>query len=265
MAPGDPDDNRATKIEATRDTDPVSANGFRARLEGLSLFDLVQMECLARARRCVRVVSAGRVGYLFFKDGEIFHATTKTLVGERAAQEMLGWTDGTFEPCNIAWPERPTVKMSWQNLLLGAATQNDEQAAGKLVHLPSRRAAALPAEADDVTSEAEELPRAEEPSVKPNIEPASPSSSPRRAVRIDAAGNVLGATGEASELAGFAAYAARVGELVGQSLGLGKFAAMDVAFESTRTILCVEEGGKVVVIEGNAGEDLATVARSVGL
>src|SRR5450432_2998641 len=117
------------------------ASGFRARLEGLSLFDLVQMECLARSRRVVRVASTGRVGYLFFQGGEIFHATTKNLVGEGAALEMLEWTDGTFEPCNIAWPEKGTVKMGWQNLLLGAATSKDEHSAGKLVHLPSRRPA----------------------------------------------------------------------------------------------------------------------------
>ena len=33
------------------------SSGFRARLDGLSLFDLVQLECLARSRRIVRVAS----------------------------------------------------------------------------------------------------------------------------------------------------------------------------------------------------------------
>ena len=272
MASTDPDDSRATKIDARRseqaDTDdPAGSTGFRARLDGLSLFDLVQMECLARSRRVVRVVSTGRVGYLFFRDGEIFHATTKTLVGERAAHEMLGWLDGTFEPCNIAWPERPTVKMGWQNLLLGAATANDEVAAGKLVHLPSRRPIAPPpVEAEDVTSDVEELsPTSEDPPVKP-ISDKPASGTFQRAVRIDAGGNVLSSTGDAGgELAGFAAYAARVGALVGESLGLGTFRALDLSFEQHRAILCIEEGGKVVVVEAENPEDLATIARGAGL
>src|ERR1700742_2034159 len=86
------------------------SSGFRARLEGLSLFDLVQLECLSRSRRIVRVASAGRVGYLYFSEGEIVHAGTRNLVGERAALEIMGWNDGALVGGNGAWPERTTIQ-----------------------------------------------------------------------------------------------------------------------------------------------------------
>ena len=268
MALTDPEDARSAKvaIQSGRPDagDALGSSGFRARLEGLSLFDLVQMECLARSRRVVRVASTGRVGYLFFQDGEIFHATTKNLVGESAALEMLEWTDGTFEPCNIAWPERGTVKMGWQNLLLGAATSKDEQSAGNLVRLPKRKSQTS-ADADDLTNDSEELSAAdEETTVKPMSERPGPSSS-QRSVRIDSNGQVLSSTGDTGDLAGFAAYASRVGELIGQSLGLGRFLALDLGFDASRSILCVEDGGKVVLVDAKRSDDLAEMARNVGL
>jgi hypothetical protein len=267
MAVIDPDSRPAPNVAASepRETSaPVSTNGFRARLEGLSLFDLIQMECLARTRRIVRVASAGRVGYLYFQGGEIFHATTKNLVGDRAALEMLEWTDGNFEPCNIAWPERGSVKMSWQNLLIGAATSKDELNAGKLVRLPSRRAS--PMDEEDVTSDAEELqPGAAAEAMVNSLRDEPFPKGVQRAVRVDSVGNVLAGSGETEELAGFAAYAARVGDLIGESLGLGRLAALDLTLVGARSILCIEDGGKVMVVEAKNGDDLAEVARGAGL
>ena len=53
--------------------------GFRAQLEGASLWDLVQMECLARSRLVVRVTGEGGVGYLYFAEGRVVHAVTSKL------------------------------------------------------------------------------------------------------------------------------------------------------------------------------------------
>lgn len=285
MAVTDSDDARSTQIIARGGrpdgAEALSSSGFRARLDGLSLFDLVQMECIARARRVVRVASAGRVGYLFFMDGEIFHATTKNLTGERAALEMLEWTDGTFEPCNIVWPEKGSIKMGWQNLLLGAATSKDERTAGKLVHLPSRRAPSTPPASGtegqdeaDLTSDVEELAdatgvpdeeRVKAMSERPSQNPPNSQNAVQRAVRIDSTGRVLSSSGETGDLADFAAYAARVGELIGQSLGLGRFMALDIACENRRSILRVEDAGRVVVVEAKNPDALAAIARRAGL
>src|SRR5258708_24638128 len=107
--------------------------GFQAQIRGASLWDLVQIECLARKHRVVRVTTVGDVGYLYFDAGNIVHAATLELEGETAAFEMLGWTQGTFEPCDRVWPDRPGITAGWQTLLLRAAQIKDEQGRGKIV------------------------------------------------------------------------------------------------------------------------------------
>ena len=101
--------------------------GFQAQIRGASLWDLVQIECLARKHRVVRVTTVGNVGYLYFDGGNIVHASTFQLEGEAAACEMLQRTQGSFEPCDRAWPAVPTIDISSQALLLRAAQSKDEE------------------------------------------------------------------------------------------------------------------------------------------
>ena len=86
----------------------VQARGFSAQLRGVGLWDLVQMECLARSRVVVRVVGEGGVGYLYFDRGRVMHAVTAHYAGERAALEILSWSNGSFQACDRAWPDRET-------------------------------------------------------------------------------------------------------------------------------------------------------------
>src|SRR5258708_31956149 len=111
--------------------------GFQAQIRGASLWDLVQIECLARKHRVVRVTTVGNVGYLYFDGGNIVHAATLEQEGERAAFEMLEWNQGTFESCDRAWPASPTITVSWQTLLLRAAQTTDAQGRATAVALPS--------------------------------------------------------------------------------------------------------------------------------
>ena len=57
----------------------ASAVGFRAKLAGVSLWDLVQMECMAGSRLVVLVTGEGGIGYLYFDRGQIVHAVTDRL------------------------------------------------------------------------------------------------------------------------------------------------------------------------------------------
>src|SRR5262249_8465319 len=84
--------------------------GFRASLKGATLPDLVQMECLALSDAAFRITSQNKIGYLFFQRGQIVHALTGDLIGEPAALEILKWQRGVFEPCNVAWPDAPTIQ-----------------------------------------------------------------------------------------------------------------------------------------------------------
>jgi hypothetical protein len=261
--PGDAPNNGQT-VQPESGTAPVSgvppSNGFRARLDGLNLFDLVQLECLSRSKRIVRVASAGRVGYLYFCDGEIVHAGTRNLTGERAALEIMGWNDGVFEVCNITWPERTTISARWQQILLAAAKARDE-APGKLVRLPSRIASS-PGELEVDAAPASAKPvQAEAPLKADSVAP----SSLQQAARVDASGQVLSIVGDDAEFGGIVAYASRLAGLIGDALGLEQFKALDVGLESSRCVLYVEDKGSVVGVRAKSDVDLGSVVRRAGL
>ena len=116
-----------------------SVVGFRAQINGASLWDLVQMECLSRSRQVIRINGEGGVGYLYFADGRVIHAVTSKLVGETAALEILGWTNGLFQPCERAWPATSTIETSCEGLILRLAKRRDE-GASNLVVFPARAA-----------------------------------------------------------------------------------------------------------------------------
>ncbi len=133
--------------------------GFTGRLQGASLFDLVQLECLAGTHHVVRVISRNQTGYLYFDAGNLVHAVCRSLQGEAAALEILGWENGLFEPCDVPWPAVPSITKHWQNLLLLAAQASDEsrhaaaserhpgdngmhqESGGKVLEFPSDRSA----------------------------------------------------------------------------------------------------------------------------
>ena len=93
----------------------------------MSLWDLVQFECLRRRpERALRVSSQGQVGFMYFRDGNVVHASTLRATGEPAMREMLRWTTGSVEPWPARWPERESISAPWQSLLLGAAHAADQ-------------------------------------------------------------------------------------------------------------------------------------------
>jgi hypothetical protein len=265
---GDAKKDQPAKVDGAPPTTAPHGSGFRARLEGLTLFDLVQLECLARSRRIVRVASAGRVGYLYFSDGEIVHAGTRNLVGERAALEIMGWNDGVFEVCNIVWPERTTISVRWQQILLAAVKARDD-ASSKLVRLPNRRPPSSPRPASEVDQE----PKAAE--IEPTLSPVEqkmkpdsvppPPSSVQQAVRIDGAGQVLSIVGDDGEFGGLVGYASRLARLIGEAFGLTQFMALDVGLESSRCVMYVEDKGNVVAVRAKNDVDLSSVLRRAGL
>src|SRR5258707_7816308 len=120
---------------------PEPAVGFHAQLEGASLWDLVQMECLARSRLVVEITGEGGVGYLYFDAGQVVHASTPRNRGQAAAFEILGWTHGTFQASNRSWPSAPTIEMSHESLLLHAAKFRDDLNALNALNAPNAQGA----------------------------------------------------------------------------------------------------------------------------
>lgn len=274
-------------------TTPEPAVGFHAKLEGASLWDLVQMECLARSRLVVEVTGEGGVGYLYFDNGNVVHATTARHRGEAAALEILRWTHGTFQASNRSWPTGgPTIQASHESLLLHAAKERDDRERGQmssgdrtsnLVAFPGRGVDAAVEEAieavDDlelfeVDSEQEED-RTEVKMRNPNSDdtPTPPSSLPRNdsaadfpvMLRLASTGALIRNKGGTEELAEAAAYAHRLAQLTGELLGFDEFIAVEATFADGRCLIFGEGDGDVVYLKPRADLNLTALRERLGL
>lgn len=254
----------------------MSAVGFRAHLNGASLWDLVQMECLARSRRVVQVVGEGGVGYLFLADGAIVHASTARLIGEAAALEILSWTNGSFQPCERPWPAAPTIATSCEALILQVAKRWDEKASN-LVAFPARLApdpvvdAALSEIADIQVTEIHE----EGPDMRNTIIESPPSAGPGPrlegeadcsvVIRLGPNGAVIRNSGGTDEVAEALAYANRLVQLVSELLGLDAFTAMECTFAEGRWLTFIDKNGDLVALRPKPEANLQGLRQRLGL
>jgi Domain of unknown function (DUF4388) len=257
---------------------PPPVVGFRAHLRGASLWDLVQMECLGRSRGVFQVTGEGGVGYLYIAGGRVVHAVTRRLEGEAAALEILGWTNGSFQPCDRIWPPAPTIDTPYEKLMLLVATRQDEErsSSSNLVAFPGRGPVAPTA----VTplpdqSEFELLEIAEEGHTdmrNPNDQDATSSLTGRNdatapfpvVIRLSASGTVAN-KGGTDELAEAVAYVHRLAQLSGEILGLDAFTAMECTFVTGRCLVFNDTNGDVVAVRPNPETNLQTLREKLGL
>jgi hypothetical protein len=217
----------------------MAGTGFAARLQDASLWDLIQFECMRRSRRIVRVTSRGLLGYVFFRDGDVVHATTGRQTGEAALGEMLSWQDGVFETWTGSWPDRETINTPWQRVLLEVAQAKDEARAPKVLSFPSR-----------------------EPLGPKAVETRLPG--PVQSVVLSPTGKVIkGHTN--SDLPEAAAYAVELADLVGEFLGLDGLRAMEAEFDSAHYFVGRSSDGNVVAAKAEHAEDLDPLKKELGL
>lgn len=247
------------------DRSQIDDDGFRVSLEGATLPDFVQMECLAQSNRVFRITSGHRIGYLFFNKGQMIHALSGDHVGEPAALEILKWRDGTVEPCSVGWPDTPTIHSTWQNLLLLSAQARDESGRHKLVSFPGNRGATATA-SGTLRSDTTKLVKREEPSMSAPPSSQSLSLAQFQAfVRLDPAGNVVSAKGDSEGLAPVAAYAARLAELIGNMLGMEGFSSLECSFPKDRVFLHRERSGNLVALKVPADAEVGALRERFGV
>jgi hypothetical protein len=255
---------------------PLSAVGFRAQLSGASLWDLVQMECQARSRLVVRVTGEGGIGYLYFARGRVVHAVAPQRIGEAAALEILGWTNGLYQPCERAWPATETIDTPCEVLILEVAKRRDEGGASNLFAFPSRAEAA---EAGELMIEEGEIVELEEEGMadmrSPNVDQPALAVPLGRSemtadfpvvLRLSASGTIVKNKGGNEELAGVVAYAHRLVQLAGELLGLdSSFLAMECSFTEGRCLIFTEENGDMVALRPRPDMNLQPLREKLGL
>jgi hypothetical protein len=265
-------DDEDTTMPGVKPGAKASASvGFRARLAGVSLWDLVQMECLARSRTVVLVTGEAGIGYLYFDGGQIVHAVTTELAGQQAALEILGWTNGSFQPCDRPWPETGTIVTSHEALLLEAAQRRDEGQRSNLVSFPRSGRAPVTEELTPVADgfedleldEFEQLEEAEEVGTvgtrSSKVDDAPPeAAAAARAdegngdfqvmLRLAASGAVVRSHGASEEQAELIAYVKRLVDLTGELMGLDDFTALEFVFAGGRCVMFTDSNGDTVVL-----------------
>jgi hypothetical protein len=235
----------------------VSESGFRAQLRQANLPDLVQMECLSRSRRAIRVTTVGNIGYLYFTDGQVIHASTLELDGEAAARDILLWSQGTFEACERPWPARPTIAKSWQLLLLEAAQAHDEQLRGTVDTLSANN------RPDD--SETSPISEVDIMSKHSLADASLKKDEPRLALRINAQGAVVSSHGAGEDFAEMVAYACRLVEVIGDLLGMDGFQALEYAMGDGRCFIYRESEGDIVAVKSADPHTISQLRDSLGL
>jgi hypothetical protein len=223
---------------------PSRGTGFAAKLQDASLWDLIQFECMRRSRRIVRVTSRGMLGFVFFRDGDVVHATTGRQTGELALGEMLNWQDGVFETWSGSWPDRETINTPWQRVLLEVAQAKDEARAPKVLSFPGPG-----------PRKTEEIP--------PPPRQVAPPPSPVESVTLSPEGRVIKGSAS-SDLPEAAAYAIELADLVGEFLGLDGLRTLEVDFDTAHYLVGRGKDGSVVAARAGRPEDIDRIKKELG-
>ncbi len=255
-----------------RPAEAESSGGFAVRMQGATLFDLIQFECMKRARRIVRLRDGMRSGYLYFRDGNVVHAIDGVLNGETAFRSLLRWQRGSFETCEGAWPAVESITVPSQTLLLGMAQEQDERARDatpNVLSFPGKDLTDVNELKDSLeppSATHEKTPGKGAATMTAPLAPASTAAlAPPTLLRISADGVtvVRGAPAEAQQLAEVAAYAAQMADVVGDLLLGSGFDLLEVALASGACAVSRHPSGDLFAAKGGAATDPAVVRTAV--
>jgi hypothetical protein len=240
------------------------AGGFSVRLQGATLFDLIQFECLKRSQRIVRLRDGLRSGYLYFRDGNVVHAVDGVLTGEGAFRSLLRWQRGSFETWDGAWPARETISTQTQTLMLGMAQEQDERsrdATPNVLSFPTKEAAEPASELAAVRASSS----GKVTTKVPTLNPPAAALAQHTLLRISADGVAVlrGAPAEAQQLAEVAAYAAQMADVVGDLLLGSGFDLLEVALASGTFAVSRQTNGDLLAVKGGPSADPAVVRATV--
>jgi Domain of unknown function (DUF4388) len=257
IGPKPPPVKAPTSSEASPST--VRPSGFQGRINGASLNDLVQMECLAGSTRVMRVTSGHHIGHFYFRAGALVHAATRSMMGEAAALEMLSWNEGTFEPVDREWPAKDSISSTWQSLVLRAAQIHDERQVQRVVSLRE--------DGRQIGSGAVNIGEIMELHATP-IEIGGHvfrSEDFEVILRLGAGGAIVLNQGSSQDFADIVAYACRLTELIGSPLGIERFVAMECVFKNGRCFIVQEPNGDVVALRPRPSADSASIRELFGI
>jgi len=101
--------------------------GFRGKVVGLQLTDVIQMNCLSRLTTALTVTRDGEKGVIYLNEGEVIHAECGEEKGTEAFYRILSWQEGEFISNIGVAPPMQTIYQNWEHLLVEAMRRNDDK------------------------------------------------------------------------------------------------------------------------------------------
>jgi CheY-like chemotaxis protein len=115
------------KIALEKMAKTVPSDGvLRGSLLQMNVIDLVQSLEMGRKSCSLALTNRDDKCELFFKEGQVTHATYGSLVGDPAVFKVLRWTDGNFEVNFEGKTTQQTTQLNTQGLLMEGLRQLDE-------------------------------------------------------------------------------------------------------------------------------------------
>lgn len=99
---------------------------MQGNIAEMAVADLIQHTCQDRKTARVTLANGAHEAMLFFKNGEIIHASLENTEGEEVVYKILSWKEGTFTLENGIKAPKSSIKRSWTGLLLLGAQRLDE-------------------------------------------------------------------------------------------------------------------------------------------
>ena len=101
--------------------------GFSGQISEIDLTDILQLACMTRAERVLRIDAAQQGWKICFSEDGVSHAECGELSGETAFNEIMMAENGEFESLLPVGDEPITIEKPWENLLIDSMRYRDEK------------------------------------------------------------------------------------------------------------------------------------------
>lgn len=103
----------------------------KGEIKGFGTAAFLQMIEMEEKTCTLQVRSADKVGFLFFRKGQLIAAETGNLKNEDAAYDIINWKDATFEVARPDAEKHTEINRTLMHILVEAARRHDEAEADK--------------------------------------------------------------------------------------------------------------------------------------
>jgi hypothetical protein len=101
--------------------------GFSGQMSQIDLPDILQLACMTRTDRILRIDAAQQGWIICFREEGVSHAECGELSGETAFNEIMMAENGEFESLRPSGDEPVTIEKPWENLLIDSMRYRDEK------------------------------------------------------------------------------------------------------------------------------------------